>query len=160
MYSPSSVICCKRVFTAVKEVPTQKEPEKQTVVQTPPAVEQTVNEQSVIQKQEPIAAPVEEIAPEIAIEETVAEPVTEKAAVEEPKIKTPVEIVSDNPLAAETVSTPVLETIPIPTTEESAETASAEGTVLYTTSTPVEEICRLMSVEEALNYPCRLITLP
>ena len=72
--------------TAVKEVPTQKEPEKQTVVQTPPAVKQTVIEQPVIQKQEPMAAPVEEIAPEIAIEETVAEPVTEKAAVEEPKI--------------------------------------------------------------------------
>lgn len=138
--------------TAVKEAPTPKEPEKQTVVQTPPAVKQTVIEQPVIQKQEPMAAPVEEIAPEIAIEETVAEPVTEKATVEEPKIKTPVEIVSDNQLAAETVSTPVLETIPIPTTEESAETASAEGTVLYTTSTPVEEICRLMSVEEALNY--------
>lgn len=145
--------------TAVKEVPTQKESEKQTVVQTPPAVEQSVNEQPVIQKQEPMAppdvqasAPVEEIAPEIAIAETVAEPATEKAAVEDLKVEAPAEIVSDNLPVAETVSTPVLESIPIPTTEESAETASAEGTVPYTTSTPVEEICRLMSVEEALNY--------
>ena len=137
---------------AVKQAPMQAVPEKQTVVQTPPAVEQSVNEQPVIQKQEPMAAPVEEIAPEIAIAETVAEPVIEKAAVEEPKVEVPAKIVNENPPAAEPISTPVLETIPIPTVEEPAETASAESTVPYTTSTPVEEICKLMSVEEALNY--------
>ncbi len=151
--------------TAVKESPTQKEPEKQTVVQTPPAVKQTVIEQPVIQKQEPMAAPavqeepalqvsapVAEAIPEIPAAETVAEPVIEKAPVEELKVEAPAEIVSDNPPAAEPVSTPVLETIPMPTAEEPAETTSTEGTVSYTTSTPVEEICRLMSVEEALNY--------
>ena len=148
---------------AVKQAPMQAVPEKQTVVQTPPAVKQTVIEQPVIQKKEPtvvpavqvepalqVSAPIDEATSEIA--EAVAEPVIEKAVVEEAKVEAPAEIVSENPPAAESVSTPVLETIPIPTVEEPAETASAESTVPYTTSTPVEEICKLMSVEVALNY--------
>lgn len=121
----------------IKEAITQVMPKKQPVQEEPVAE---------------VSAPIEEVAPEIAVVETVAEPVIEKAAVEEPKVEVPAETVSENPPAAETVSTPVLETIPIPTAEEPVETASAEGTVLYTTSTPVEEICKLMSVEEALNY--------
>jgi len=138
---------------------------EQTVVQAPPEAKQTVIEQPVIQKQEPVTAPVvteeandavsalvAEVVPETVITKTIAEPVIEKAPVEEPKVEAPAEIVSDNPPAAEPVSTPVLETIPTPTAEEPAETASAEGTVPYTISTPVEEICKLMSVEEALNY--------
>lgn len=151
--------------TVVKEAPTQVIPEKKTDVPTQPAIKQTVIEQPAIQKQEPaaapavqeepapeVSAPVKEAASEIAIAETAAEPVIEKTVVEEPKTETPAETVNDNPPAAETVSTPVLETIPMPTAEEPAETASTEGTVPYTTSTPVEEICKLMSVEEALNY--------
>ncbi len=138
---------------------------EQTVVQTPPEVKQTVIEQPVTQKQEPVTAPAvteeandevsvpaAEVVPETVVTKTIAEPVIEKTAVEEPKVEAPAETVNENPPAAEMVSTPVLETIPIPNTEESAETVSAEGTVPYTSSTPVEEICKLMSVKEALNY--------
>lgn len=153
--------------SAVQNVPkAEKVPvSEQTVVQTLPEAKKTVIEQPVIQKQEPVTAPVvteeandevstpvAEVVPETVITKTIAEPAIEKAPVEEPKVEAPAEIVSDNPPAAEMVSTPVLETIPIPTAEESAETASAENTVPYTSSTTVEEICKLMSVEEALNY--------
>ncbi len=138
----------------IEEAPIQAVPEKQTVTEQPviqkqePMAAPTVQEEPALQ----VSAPVEEIAPEIAIAETVADLVIEKDAVEDLKVEAPAEIVSDNPPAAEPVSTPVLETIPMPTAEEPAEITSTEGTVSYTTSTPVEEICKLMSVEEALNY--------
>ena len=55
----------------------------------------------------------------------------------------------DNVPTLEPVSAPVLEAIP--SAEVSAE-QTTEGTVSYTTNTPVEEIIKLMSVEDALNY--------
>ena len=53
--------------------------------------------------------------------------------------------------SVESVCAPVLESIPIPAVEVPA-TQTSSDTLPYTANTPVEEIIKQISVEEALNY--------
>ena len=146
----------------VSQPPVQPKVEPQPDMKAQNAPQQTVIEQPVVQQQmtpqpveekpipETVAAPVED-APVMKAESIkVAEEIIPKSTVkEEPKadaISTPV---SETAPVSEPVSAPVLEAIP--SAEASAE-QTAEGTVSYTTNTPVEEIIKLMSVEDALNY--------
>ena len=151
-----------KVTPVVSQPPVQPKVEPQPVMKAQTAPQQTVIEQPVVQQQmapqpveekpipETVAAPVEN-APVMKAESIkVAEEVIPTSAVkEEPKadaISTPV---SETAPVSEPVSAPVLEAIP---SAEAPEEQTAESTVSYTTNTPVEEIIRLMSVEDALNY--------
>ncbi len=146
----------------VSQPPVQPEVEPQPVMKAQPAPKQAVFEQPVVQQQmapqpvaeetisETVAAPVED-APVMKAESIkVAEEVIPTSTVkEEPKadaIPTPV---SETAPVSEPVSAPVLEAIP---SAEASADQTAEGTVSYTTNTPVEEIIKLMNVEDALNY--------
>jgi len=146
----------------VSQPPVQPKVEPQPVMKAQNDPQQTVIEQPVVQQQmvpqpveekpipETVAAPVED-APVMKAESIkVAEEVIPTSAVKEkPKadaISTPV---SETAPVSEPVSAPVLEAIP---SAEAPAEQTAESTVSYTTNTPVEEIIRLMSVEDALNY--------
>jgi len=157
---PSSVAAVKE--NTVREAPVQKKASaKKTVSQKHEPLAVPVVQDKPVQKN---PAAVEKAAAEKQIAEPIAKPVIEANAVEESKVEAPTEIIIEKSAVKETVSTPVLETIPMPTVEETAEPASTENTVLYTTSTPVEEICKLMSVKEAFDYvittgSCKGITM-
>ena len=146
----------------VSQPPVQPKVEPQPVMKSQPAPQQTVIEQPVVQQQmapqpvvekpipETVAAPVED-APVMKAENIkVAEEVIPTSTVkEEPKADAITTSVSEIAPVSEPVSAPVLEAIP---SAEAPAEQTAEGTVSYTTNTPVEEIIKLMSVEDALNY--------
>lgn len=146
----------------VNQPPVQPKVEPQPVMKAQPAPQQTVIEQPFVQQQmapqpveekpipETVAAPVED-APVMKAESIkVAEEVIPTSTVkEEPKADAIPASVSETAPVSEPVSAPVLEGIP---SAEAPAEQTAEGTDSYTTNTPVEEIIRLMSVEDALNY--------
>ena len=146
----------------VSQPPVQPKVEPQPVMKAHTAPQQTVIEQPVVQQQmapqpveekqipETVAAPVED-APVMKAESIkVAEEVIPTSTVkEEPKADAIPASVSEPAPISEPVSAPVLEAIP---SAEAPAEQTAESTVSYTTNTPVEEIIKLMSVEDALNY--------
>ena len=146
----------------VSQPPVQPKVEPQPDMKAQTAPQQTVIEQPVVQQQmapqpveekqipETVTAPVED-APVMKAESIkVAEEVIPTSAVkEEPKADAIPASVSEPVPISEPVSAPVLEAIP---SAEAPAEQTAESTVSYTTNTPVEEIIKLMSVEDALNY--------
>ena len=148
----------------VNETPVQMKPEPQSVTQTVPAPKLTVNEQPVVQQiivtppvaespiEESPAAPMEETksveaVKTQAVEEVVPTPIVKEESKEE---TIPVSVAEAAPIV-EPVSAPVLESIPIPPAEASAAQTSGDA-LPYTANTPVEEIIKQMSVDDALNY--------
>ena len=146
----------------VKEAPVQPKAEARPVIQTPTAPKQTAIEQAPVQQQivtpptvekpiqRTVTAPVEAVKVPEAVNAAVTEEVIPTPAVdEEPKTEAIPVSVSETAPVSNPISAPVLEAIP---TSEAPAEQIPEGTVSYTTNTPVEEIYKLMSVEEALNY--------
>lgn len=139
----------------VNEATVQVSSETQPVVQTQPSVKQTVTNHADLQ--EPVTETItkEEAHAESAVQTSVkvkSLEVVKPETVAEAKEEIPVQTVSENTsVTAETNNIPVLDTIPAPI-EESALSEVSENAVPYTTETPVEEICKVMSVNDALNY--------
>lgn len=133
----------------------QSIPETLPVVQTQPSVKQTVTNHTVLP--EPVIEPIakEEDHAEQDVQTSVniiSSEMVKPETVEKAKEEIPAQSVGENTsVIAETNNIPVLETIPA-SVEESTLSEVSENAVPYTTETPVEEICKVMSVDEAMNY--------
>lgn len=94
---------------------------------------------------------VETTAPQTETAEPVSEILVEQMSIEAQSIETPENTADTVQPIAKVTTTPILESIAIPEAE-TAPVGSADESVRYTKDMPVEEIRKLMTVEEALNY--------
>ena len=156
-------------FTSVQKDVTVNKPEVHATEHMQVPAQSTVVEQQVAK--EPIKASVAsaEAVADITVQPSVETTVTQTETAE-PVSEIPVEQVSieAQPIEAQpigahestvdavqpiakTTTTPILESIAIPEAE-TAPVGSVDESVRYTKDMPVEEIRKLMTVEEALNY--------
>lgn len=94
---------------------------------------------------------VETTAPQTETAEPVSEIPVEQVSIEVQPIETPENTADTTQPIAKVTTTPILESIAIPEAE-TAPVGSVDESVRYTKDMPVEEIRKLMTVEEALNY--------
>lgn len=128
--------------------------EQPTVVETTSAAEKRP-----VVKVEPVTQVVEEVIAEAVTETSVAETVVTEAVVSEETVEPPPAVVTEAPVEAvveahaETVAETVAEVVEEAEGEEVEEEAPAVGSAApaYTSETPVEEICSMMTYEEACN---------
>lgn len=145
----------QQTVSAVKESKPVNEATVQMTSETQPSEKQAVTNHTVLK--EPVIEPIakEEAHAEATVQTSVkviSSEAVKPETVAEAKEEMPAQNIGENTsVIAETNSNPVLETIPAPVEEPTLSEVS-EIAVPYTTETPVEEICKVMSVEEALNY--------
>ncbi len=148
-------------FASVQKDVTVNKPEVHVTEHMQVPAQSTVVEQQVAK--EPIKASAEAVADitvqpsveTIATQTETAEPVSEipveQVSIEVQTIETPENTADTTQPIARVTTTPILESIAIPEAE-TAPVGSADESVRYTKDMPVEEIRKLMTVEEALNY--------
>lgn len=136
------------------------ESETQVVKEQPAVVETaTAAEKKPAVTVEPVAEVVEEVIAEAVTETPIAKTVVTEAVVAEETVEVPPVVVAEAPAeavveaSAETVAETVAEVVEEAEGEEVEDEAPAAGSAApaYTSDMPVEEICSMMTYEEAAN---------